>query len=163
MALWLSACAPTLDWREVRPERSALVVLMPCKPEKAERPVELAGTTVPVALLACRAGDTLWGVTTAELRDPARVGAALAQLRQARARNLDGRELSHEPAVVKGMTPQPEAQRFVVSGRDPEGREVTERGLVFAHGTRVFQLAALGGAPGEEALESFFAQLRLDR
>lgn len=159
----LAACAPTLDWREVRPDGSALVVLMPCKPEKAERPLELGGIRVPVQQLACRAGDTLWGVTSAELRDPARVGEALAQLRQARARNLQGQEREHAPAAVKGMTPQPQAQRFTVVGRDPDGRDVTEQSLVFAHGTRVFHLAALGGAPSAEALETFFAQLHLGR
>ncbi len=33
--LFLGACNPSLNWREVRPDNTALSLLLPCKPDKA--------------------------------------------------------------------------------------------------------------------------------
>ena len=35
--LVLAACNPVFNWREVRPEGTALSLLLPCKPDKAEK------------------------------------------------------------------------------------------------------------------------------
>ena len=43
LAAVLSACTPTYNWREVRPEGSGVVLMMPCKPDSHARRVRLAG------------------------------------------------------------------------------------------------------------------------
>ena len=90
----------------------------------------------------------------------ATAGAALKALRAARPRNLDGRETEAAPAALPGMAPRSEALRFTVVGKRPDGIEVVERAVVFAHGGRVFHAAALGGHPTPQALETFFENLR---
>jgi hypothetical protein len=156
-----AGCAPELNWREVRPEGVALVALLPCKPDRQTRAIPLAGAEVSMEVLGCSAGGTTWAVATADVGDPARVAPALAGLRAARARNLEGHEGDARAAEVAGATPG--ALRLTVEGRRPDGTPVSERALLFAQGTRVFHAAALGGQPSTEALEVFFGGLKLAR
>lgn len=156
-----AACAPALDWREVRPDGASLVALFPCKPERNTRRVMLAGREVALQLLGCRAEGTTWGVSTADMGDSTRVSDALAELRVAQTRNLAGREEDAQPRQIKGMGPFDQALRFRVRGQRADGSPLAEQAMVFSHGTRVYHAAALGGAPGAEALETFFGGLRL--
>ncbi|MFO1268454.1 MAG: hypothetical protein U1F67_17830, partial [Rubrivivax sp.] len=39
LAAALGACSPALDWREVRPAGTAVVALMPCRPNASTRSV----------------------------------------------------------------------------------------------------------------------------
>lgn len=137
---------------------------LPCKPERLTRQMPLGfsgeGAARPVEMLACTALGTTWGITSAPLPDDAAVGAALQALRAARPRNLGGREIEAAPAALPGVAPRPEAVRFTVVGKRPDGDEVVERAVVFAHGGRVFHAAALGGSPAPQALETFFENLR---
>ena len=159
--LGLAACAPTLDWREVRPEGSGAVALFPCKPDSQARTVTLAGAPVRLTLLACKAGDITWALAHADLADPARVGAALAELRAAAAANLGAVAPRELPLKLDGATPNPASGRVELSGRLPDGAPVQEQQALFAKGTRVFQATALGERLGAETLEPFFGGLRL--
>ncbi len=156
------ACSPVLDWREVRPAGAGITASFPCKPERQERSVSLGGGSVSLQMLVCSAGGVTWGLGTAEMTDPARVAEALAALRASRLVNLDGRELEAQPLALAGMTPNPQAVRLRIAGRRPDGSEITERAWLFARGTRVFHVAALGGGPSHEALETFFGGLKLN-
>lgn len=157
----LAACAPALDWRELRPEGSGLTVLMPCKPDSQARSVGLASTQVRLVLHACSADGVTWGVAFADIGDPAKVGAALDELRASAVKNLGAVEVTALPLQVAGATPNPASQRVQFSGRMPDGRAVTEHTAVFSKGTRVFQAVALGQTLEPEALATFFGSLRL--
>ena len=161
--LWVTACSPALDWRQVRPEGAAVVALFPCKPERRTRQVVLADQPVALQVLGCTASGTTWGLSSADLGDAARIDAALRALRQARSRNLDGRETAAQPLRLDGMSPNAQAVRIRVAGRRPDGSAVTEESALFARGTRVFHAAALGGNPSSEALETFFGNLKPSR
>lgn len=160
LASWLAVgCSPALDWREVRTEGGVLSAWLPCKPDRRARELSLEAAPLKFELLSCTAGDSTWGIASAAV-DVGATGAALHALRAARLRNLDGRELSAQPFELKGVAPRPEASRFTVAGRRPDGSEVIEHAAVFAHGGRVFHAAVLGGAPSAQALETFFDNLR---
>ncbi len=162
VALWLAACAPALDWREVRPAGSGLSVLFPCKPASHARRVGLGPDVVRLELHACKAAGTTWAVAFAELEDPARVGPALTELRTAAAANLSAAPAQPLELKVEGATPNAASQRLQFVGRMPDGRAVTEQVAVFARGRRVFQAVALGERLDEEAAQTFFGSLRLD-
>ena len=49
-AVLLGACAPALDWRQVRPPGWSLRAALPCRPATAERTVPLAGAPLTLAL-----------------------------------------------------------------------------------------------------------------
>lgn len=155
----LGACSPALDWREVRAEGGALTAWLPCKPQRRVREVDLAGDKVSMEMLGCRAEESTWGLTSADVHEPARVDAALAALREARSENLGAPEVSASNVDLGGR----KALQLRIEGRDPAGRAVVEQSLIFAVGTRVFHLAVIGREPGADALEAFFGQLRLAR
>lgn len=161
----LVACAPALNWREVRPESTGLVAMFPCKPSRQTREVPLAGVRVSMQLLACEAGGATWSLSHAELADPGRVGTALVALNDALAANLGSPAASPPaPLVVPGMTPQPRAQRVHLGGQRADGVAVRVDAAVFARGTHVFQAVVMQPA-GERALDSeapqnFFGGLR---
>jgi|GWRWMinimDraft_5_1066013.scaffolds.fasta_scaffold19646_2 hypothetical protein len=154
-----AGCSPALDWREVRTEGGGLTAWLPCKPDRRVRELPLEGAPLRFELLSCTADNSTWGIASAAVDDGA-IGGALRALRAARLRNLDGRELSVQPLELKGVAPRPEMSRFAVAGRRPDGSEVVEHAVVFAHGGRVFHAAVLGGSPSAQALETFFDNLR---
>lgn len=158
-AALVMGCTPTLDWRQVRPENGAMALLLPCKPERRTRPVVLADVSVAVEVLACGAGGTTWGLTSADLGEAARVGPALAALRAARSINLEGRETEARVVAIAELASKPPPLRLRVEGRMPDGQPVVEHSLLFARGSQVFHAAALGGAPSADALDTFFDSL----
>jgi hypothetical protein len=155
----LAACAPTLDWREVRPA-AGVVALFPCKPRAATREITLGGQVVPLALHACSAGGLTWAVAVADVRDPARVGRTLDELRTSAATNLGAAGAQPLPLQVPGATPNPSAAREALDGRAPDGRALAGQVAVFARGTLVVQATVLGPALPAEAVDAFFGGLR---
>jgi len=160
-AATLTACAPALDWRDTRPEGSALQLQFPCKPSMQRRDVPLSGARVNLALYACAAGEQTWGLAVADVGDPARVGPALAELAASAAANLGAAVGPGQALSVPGSTPNPASARYLLQGRLPDGRAVQMQVAVFAHGTQVFQATVLGEAVPDEAAQPFLASLRL--
>lgn len=157
----MTACAPALDWREVRPAGAGIAMLFPCKPDSHARQVKLGPDSVRLELHACTAAGATWALAFAELGDPARVGPALVELRLAAARNLAASEPQVLGLKVEGATPNPASQRVQFQGRMPDGRVVIEQVAVFAKGTRVYQATALGDKLDADATDSFFGNLRV--
>ncbi|HET9821520.1 MAG TPA: hypothetical protein VFQ16_06820 [Burkholderiaceae bacterium] len=158
----LLACAPALDWREVRPPGANVQVQLPCKPAIHARQVTLAGAAVEMSLYACSADGVTYALSHADIGDPARVGAVLDALaRSARANLGGGLPRSSAPARVEGMTPIPLAVRLELDGHLPDGRPARESVVVFAYGTRVYQATALGAQLDPAALDTFLGSLRV--
>lgn len=160
-ALALVACAPALNWRDVRPEGSGAQLLFPCKPDVQERRVALAGPPVRLTLNACNAGDLTWALAHADVTDPARVGPALAALQAGAAINLGAPPATWTPQAVPGATPQPGSGHARLAGQRPDGQPAQMQVLVFAHGTQVFQASVVGAAVSEEAALAYFTSIRL--
>ena len=156
------ACSPDLHWREVRPDRSGLSVLLPCKPAGQARRLTLAGVPVEMSLFACSTGGVTFAVGFADVGQAALVGRALDELAQAAARNIGSPgPLASEPVSVQGATPQPQSRRLAFAGQLPDGQRVDEQLAVFAHGTRIYQATMVGARLDAEATESFIGSLRL--
>jgi hypothetical protein len=157
----LLGCAPALDWRDIRPEGSALEIQFPCRPTTQRRDVPLAGARVNLALHACAAGGQTWGLAVADVVEPARVGPALAELAAAASNHTRGDARPPLPLKVPGATPNDASVRLRLQGRLPDGKAVQMQLAVFARGTQVFQATVLGEAVPDEAAQTFFASLRL--
>jgi hypothetical protein len=161
-AAFVLGCSPMYDWRESRPEGSSVRLMFPCRPASHARRVMLGGTSVEMTMFACSAGDTVFALAFAELRDPALVGGALDELSRSVRENVRASEAAaSQPAAVPGMTPNERALQWRVSGRLPDGRAVQERAAVFSHGTRVYQATMLGATLDAQAQETFFGALRV--
>jgi hypothetical protein len=162
LGLALAACTPALNWREVRPEGSQVRAMFPCKPASHARRVSIAGEALEMSMLACSADETVYALSSADVKDPARVGAALDELGRAAQANLQSAGgAASQPVAVTGMTPHPQSAQWRLSGHLPDGRAVQERVLLFSHGTRVYQATMLGARLDAEAQETFFGALRV--
>jgi hypothetical protein len=159
--LGLAACSPSLDWREVRPEGSGLVGLLPCRPSVYERKVRLAGPPVPLSLHACSADGLTFALAFADVGDPARVAAALAELQAAALANVGAGKPQPLALTVPGATPNPASARLRLAGQLPDGKAVEEQVAVFSLGTRVFQATVVGPQLPAEVVDTFFRGLRL--
>jgi hypothetical protein len=84
----------------------------------------------------------------------------LAELRTSAAANVAAGAVEPLPLQVPGATPQPGSERVRLDGRLPNGRPVQVQVAVFAQGTRVFQVTALGDRLPAEAAETFFGSIR---
>lgn len=152
-------CSPSIDWREMQPAGAHLRFAMPCRPATHQRSVPLAGISVDMTLVACHVETSTFAVSFAALDEPARVGPALRALVDSARANVQGQTMSLSPALIPGMTPQPQAQRWRVNGKLPDGRSVISQGVVFSHGTWVYQATIVGESTGEESARTFFDAL----
>ena len=156
-----AGCSPALDWREVRSAGTPLVIEMPCKPDRHERRVSLAGASALLTLQACDADGVTWALASADVGDPAHVGPGLFALLAAAAGNIGAAPGQSQPFAVKGAAPNADGRRIALQGRRPQGPAVQMVVAVFAHGTRVHQMTALGETLPAEALESFLGSARV--
>lgn len=157
----LAACSPTLDWREFTPEDSGVTVVFPCRPDRHARPLQLVGAKVEMQMLVCSAGGDTFAVSFVDVADPAKVRPALGELRDASLRNVGAAAPPATPFNVPGMTPNPEAVRLAFDGKLPDGRTMRERTAFFVKGMRLYQASVIGAQPSNEAVDTFFAGLKL--
>lgn len=145
----LVACQPTLNWREVRPAGAGAVALFPCKPDIDKRP--------GMGLAQCEAGGSKFALSWAELPPGTHPGPALVAMAHSFAAKQGQTLPAAQPLQVPGMTPLPEAARYVLKG----AAGVT-RLAVFFHGGRVYQALMTVAADDEAAWDAFVAGLRIE-
>ncbi len=160
LVLLLTACSPTLDWREVRPVGSGAVLLMPCKPTSQERRLALDGYPALLTMYACTAGDQTWSVAYADVGQPARLAGVLQSLVTAAGANISARSGQSLALKVNGATPNVASQRVLLQGRLPDGKALQMQVAVFAHGTKAFQAIALGNTLSAEGVDTFMGSIR---
>ncbi|MEO6972782.1 MAG: hypothetical protein ABI135_05075 [Rhodoferax sp.] len=164
-ALGLVACNPTFNWREVRPDTSALVALLPCKPDEAVRTVELAGEPVSLDMLSCDAGGATFAIGYADIHDRERAGAVLAWWRAATLANLRATVSTDLPFMPKGSVALPQSTRVTATGQRADGGAVKVHAAWFAQrtgsGVRLFQAVVYANKIGQDVSDTFFSSLRL--
>lgn len=157
----LGACAPPLDWRDVRAAGSGVEAQFPCKPDRHARTVPIAGQSLRMEMLVCSADGLTFGLSFVDVAGLDAVGPVLDALRSVTVANLGAREPAIREARVPGMTPNPKSVRMSLTGRLPDGTAVRQHSLIFTRGLRVYQASVVGANPPSEATDSFFAALRL--
>lgn len=158
--LALSACSPALNWRESSAgPAGALKLLLPCKPDRASRPMPLAGETVDLHMLGCEADGILFAVSWAEMKDASRTGPALAQWQAAMLAALRASTPQVQPFALKGADAQPGAVRVSAGGQRPNGGAVQALGVWFARGAQVFHAVMYADKLNADGTETFFSGL----
>jgi hypothetical protein len=143
------ACSPAFNWRDVRPADTALQVLLPCKPEVAERTVPLAGHEVVLHMLSCEAGGLTFAVSA--LRKPADIEATavVQSWRQASLLSLKAQPDNLRDWVPELSGTQPRVQGWQAVGVRHDGTPVQAHVLALAQGDEVYQVAVYGPATAE--------------
>lgn len=134
----LAACSPALNWRDVALADASLRASLPCKPEVAQRTVELAGTPVELRMTGCEADGATFAFACAGLTDPARAGVTLAHWRAAVLAALQAPAPGQPGAPVDahhvptGALDLPQSVRTQARGRTADGSAVEAHAVWFA-------------------------------
>lgn len=159
----LPACSPTLNWREVRPEGTRLALLLPCKPDKAQKTVPLGGPATQLSMLGCDAGGATFAVAVADLGDAAKAAPVLAQWQSLTLANMKaGPAPQVLPLKLPGAAAMPPASLVKAEGRGPDGKPVSGQAAYFAQGSQVFQVVMYSPHISPEVAETFFSSLKFE-
>ena len=160
MLLALAACSPALNWREVRPENTRLSLLLPCKPDKAQKLVPLGGQPTVLSMLGCEAGGATFAVAVADVGDAAKAAAVLAQWQSLTLANMKAVPAAGRMLAQK-ISGAPVA-RVEAQGQRADGTAVTGQAAYFAQGSQVFQVVMYAPKITPEAAETFFSSLKFE-
>jgi hypothetical protein len=106
------ACTPTFNWREVSLEQAGVMGLLPCKPDRGTRQVQLAGQTMPMTMAGCESGGALFTISFVPIM--AGVSAqSIAQALQANNKATHSRQLQSTEFVAQAA----------IYGQPKEGRD----------------------------------------
>ena len=162
--LALAACSPAFNWREVRPDNTRLKLLLPCKPDKAEKVVPLGGQATTLAMLGCDAGGATFAVAVADLGDASKAASALAlwqSLTLANMKAVPGTSQSL-PLKIPGASTEPHVSRVLAQGQRADGTAVNGQAAYFAQGSQVFQVVMYAPRIAPEVAETFFSSLKFE-
>jgi hypothetical protein len=177
LAMALAACSPAFNWREVRPDNTRLSLLLPCKPDKAQKTVPLGGQLTVLAMLGCDAGGATFAVAVADLGDAAKAAPVLAQWQSLTLANMKAAPAGAGtgpgvtqvvPFKLPGASAEPAPLLVSAQGQRTDGTAVTGRAAYFAQGSQVFQVVMYSGTTtpkrnaAAEAAETFFAGLKFE-
>lgn len=137
-------------------------MLFPCRPERHERVVTLAGDAVTLVMQSCSAGGETYSLAWAAVGRPDRVTAALEALRAAASGNIGAAPGRPESRAIPGATPNGAAAQVRLEGRLPDGRPAIEHVVWFVHGLRVYQAAVVSELVVPDAVvDTFLGAIRL--
>ena len=174
----LTACSPTFNWRDVRPDNTRLAVLLPCKPNPAEKKVMLGERAVVLRLLGCTAGDASFAVTVAEVGDTSGPAGVMAQWQSAMLTHIKAQPIGALSAKTQEKTDKdatevlpfklPGAAGHIPAvllkarGQRPDGTAVSGQAAYFVQGTQVFQAVVYAADIPPEVAETFFSGLKFE-
>jgi hypothetical protein len=167
-ALFLAACSPEYDWREIRSVEDGWSAMLPGKPAKLTRRIHLEAIEVPMTMQGAKIGETSFTVAVAELPDDGSETRqrALAAMRAGMLRNVgasEPRTRSVEiPMIDAGgaATGRLPAERVEAKGT-VQGRPVTLLAGFAGQGRRAWQWVVIGPAADPEQADVFFEGFRV--
>lgn len=171
--VWLAACSPVFNWREVPVGEGGLIALLPCKPDRATREVMTVGKPVALQMAGCEAGGATFTVAQAVARDATQASTWLAAWKAAMTGKLHAASAAdvavETPAEVRRAASVPAPLQLSGTASDAAGQPVAVQILWFAQSDRqdragavfLYQATVLGQPREAEAAATFFAGLRL--
>ena len=156
----LVGCNPTFNWRDVRPDGTRLALLMPCKPDKTQRTVPIAGQPTELNLLSCDAGGVTFAIAAADVRDATLAAVALVQWQSATLANIKALATPGDAFKLPGLTSGAVVVKAI--GQRANGKVVSSQALYFAQGTQVFQAVMYADSIAPDVADTFFSGLKFE-
>lgn len=160
----LAGCSPALNWREVRFGPAGLKLMLPCKPDHANRPEVLAGQAVHMEMIGCEADGSLFALSMVDAGAPAQVADMLANWQKGMLAVMGadtGSGLQAAPYRLKGAADSPAPVLWTVAGKRPEGGAVQARAVWFVQGTRLYHAVVYADRLRQEAVDPFLTGIEL--
>lgn len=158
----LAACSPSLNWRKVQPETASLSLLLPCKPDRAQREVPLGGRPTVLSMLGCEAEGATFALSVADIGDASQAAAVLAQWQSLTLAHMRAGAPSVSAVKVSGAAVAPPPVRVVAQGQQADGSSVQGQAVYFARGSQLFQAVIYAPRISAEAADTFFASLAFE-
>jgi len=152
----LCACTPALNWRDATVDR--ITVLLPCKPDRAQRTVHLAGQDVPLTMAGCEAGGALFAVSHIRVLQD-RTQDTAAAWRNVTLANMQAGAVMD--VVAKGGATKLAMQRIATDGKRPDGSQVQAQLAWITSGSDVFQIAVYANQLTPDMLDNLFSDIKL--
>ena len=157
----LSACSPVFNWRDVRPDGTQLALLMPCKPDKAQKTVPMASQPTELMLLSCEAGGVTFAVAVAEVKDTSKVAATLVQWQSAALSNIKATPAT--PGAAFKLTGLASGAVMVKAiGQRANGQAVSSQAAYFSQGSQMFQAVIYADKIAPDVADTFFSGLKFE-
>lgn len=157
------ACSPTFNWREVPVGNDGVIVLLPCKPDRATRVLPLGTESVPVDMAGCRAGGATFAVAHASASSLGQAESWIRAWRAAARLQLAGASVAETPAILPRAAPSPAPVRLDTQGEGDHAEAAHV--LWFAQqrpdGVAVYQATVVGSPSSSDALQTFFEGLHI--
>lgn len=160
LVLATAGCAPSLNWRAVRPG-GELKALLPCKPDEASRPQYLAGLQLTMRMMGCEADGGLFVLASVELVDARQIAEVQAQWQQAMQSSLGAQAASIAPFKLKGASDALAPLMVRLHGDKKDGKALQAHSVWFVHGSHLYQAAVYAERMREALTEPFFSGLEL--
>ena len=167
LLLLITACTPTLNWRDVRLESadgSTLKAALPCKPDAATRKQQLAEILVDLSMMGCAANDVTFTLSRIPLVDPLSAPKVLAAWQAAAVANVKAVPSPTTPVTVSGAGAWPPAARVTLTGAATLA-QMQWFAKQSSTGLTLYQAAVYGKQPqsdvNSEAMKTFFESLQL--
>lgn len=155
----LAACSPKYNWRETHGEKVQFSVLLPAKPASFSRAIDLDGIPVTMTMTAAEIDGVTFAVGVAELADSALSAKALAAMRTALIKNIDG---TVRPTAIPGASAQAGPTIDVSATGVARGQPLLLMARLLAKEKRVYQVLIIGPEKsiGTENAETFFSSFK---
>lgn len=157
------ACSPALNWRKV--PLQGLVALLPCKPDHAERKLQLGPSDVTLRMSGCEASGALYAISHVRVEELAQLDATKEAWRRGTLAAMQATE-TPIPQIPQPST-SPTGQTKVVThpekreGKRPDGSAVQAQLLWLSKGQDLYHVAVYGPKLRAEMTELLFSELSL--
>lgn len=159
LLLLLTACSPALNWRQV--PLGGLRFSLPCKPDKAQREVPLAGRPVVLEMQGCEADGALFAISRAQVDDATAVPAVLAAWRTSALTALQAAPEQTRALPAPTVPGLATASWLTATGQRSQGGEVQAQLGWLVQGSNIYHLAVYADQLRLEQTEPFFSDIAL--
>ena len=153
----LCACSPALNWRSVTLE--GVQATLPCKPDQAQRPVQLAGLDMTLSMAGCEADGGLYAVSHLRLVQGAQAQPLIDAWR-AQALEAMGASAAPFPTPLAALGARPALTVYQASGTTPRGQAVQARWTWVQRDRDIYHWALYAPAIRAEMEEPFFSSMQ---
>jgi hypothetical protein len=153
VVLCLAGCSPALNWRTV--SLGDTTVTLPCKPDRAQRTVQLGGQDFEMEMVGCEAEGAMFAASRVRLASAGDADRMQALWQTASLQQMKGQASAPPP------TPSARGQALRLNtidalGQAGDARPVTARLAWTVRGADLLHLAVYAPSLTPELLEPFF-------
>lgn len=156
ITLLLAACSPALNWRSVTLE--GVQAALPCKPDQAQRPVQLAGLDLRLSMAGCEADGGLFAISHIRLAPGAPAQPVVDAWRDQALLALG----ASTPPVALPLAAFGESAGLTVyqaSGSNPRGQAMQARWVWVQHDRDIYHWAVYAPLIRADMQEPFFGSM----